>query len=299
MIEIRRILCPVDFSDASQHALDHAAALAKWYDSQVAVLHVLHSPVLPESPAIVGAGALTAFPPIARRESVDAHLEELVERVRGAGVKAEAILDDGNPAARVLETAATLAADLIVMGTHGVTGFERFMLGSVAEKVLRKASCPVVTVPPRAAIAARLPYTRILCPVDFSPSSLSALRFAFSIAEESDAHLTILHMFDWPPDDDLLVERFDAVEFRRVVEEQGRHRLDALVPDEVRVWCKPETNVRYGKPYQAILSEAESESADLIVIGVRGRNAVDVTLFGSTTNQVVRRAPCPVLTLKQ
>jgi nucleotide-binding universal stress UspA family protein len=185
------------------------------------------------------------------------------------------------------------------MGTHGLSGFERFMLGSVAEKVLRKATCPVMTVPPASVTATKIPYARLLCPVDFSDSSLAALRFAYSLAQEANANLTILHVFDWPVDDELLVERFDASEFRRHVEEGARKRLEALVTEEVRQWCTPSTKMAYGKPYREILAEAEREGADLIVIGVRGRNPLDVTVFGSTTNQVVRRASCPVLTLRQ
>ena len=187
---------------------------------------------------------------------------------------------------------------MIVMGTHGRGGFERFVLGSVAERVLRKATCLVMTVPPPAAVA-KVPYKRLLCPVDFSESSLAALNLAFSIAKESDAHLTILHVFDWPPDEELLVERFDSPELRRVIEDQARTRLDALVTDEVRVWCKPATKVSYGKPYRQILEIAERDEPDLIIMGVRGRNPLDVALFGSTTNHVVRRASCPVLTLRQ
>jgi nucleotide-binding universal stress UspA family protein len=173
------------------------------------------------------------------------------------------------------------------------------MLGSVAEKVLRKATCPVLTVPPASVTAAKVPYTRLLCPVDFSDSSLAALRFAFSIAEEADASLTILHVFDWPPDDELLVERLDSPEVRRLITEEGHGRLEALVTDEVRTWCKPSTKIAYGRPYREIVELAQNEGADLIVIGVRGRKPLDLTVFGSTTNQVVRRASCPVLTLKQ
>jgi universal stress protein A len=154
-------------------------------------------------------------------------------------------------------------------------------------------------VPPQAATTAKVPYTRLLCPVDFSDSSLAALRFAFSLAEEADAHLTILHVFEWSSDDQLLTQRFDTPDFRRVLEEETRRRLDALVPDDVRVWCKPSTKTAYGKPYRQILEFAEREGTDLIVVGVRGRNPLDLTFFGSTTNHVVRRAPCPVLTLKQ
>ena len=134
--------------------------------------------------------------------------------------------------------------------------------------------------------------------MDFSESSLCALRLAFSLAKESDARLTILHAFDWPPDDHLLLERFDAPEFRQEVEGQTRERLEALVTDEVRVRCKPITKISYGKPYCQILEMAKSEGSDLIIISVRGRNALDLAMFGSTTNHVVRQAPCPVLTMR-
>ncbi len=299
MVDIRRILCPIDFSDTSPHALEHAVAIAKWYESRITALHVIHPAFLLEPPILLAEFPKNEAPTEADRQSLREQLSAWLESANAAGLKTEMLFDEsGNPASHILECARSLQADLIVMGTHGRGGFERLMLGSVSEKVLRKAACPVLTVPPPALTAAKLPYTRLLCAVDFSESSLAALRFAFSIAEESDAHLTILHVFDWPPDEELLVERFDTPEFRRVAEEQARGRLEALVTDDVRTWCTPATKVSYGKPYREILESAEREGADLIVIGVRGRNPLDLMLFGSTTNQVVRRAPCPVLTLK-
>ena len=121
----------------------------------------------------------------------------------------------GTPPAGFSNTHSRVETDLIVLGTHGLSGVDRAMLGSVTEKVLRKASCPVLTVPPAVETAAKVPYKRLLCPVDFSESSLNALRHALSLAEEADASLTILHVFDWPRDGNLLVERFDTQEFRR------------------------------------------------------------------------------------
>jgi nucleotide-binding universal stress UspA family protein len=295
MIQIQRILCPIDFSATSRRALEHAVAVAKWYESHITALHVIHHPFLPQPPILFAEFPKNEPPP--ERQSLEAELRTWLEVARRAGVRADLLIDEGDPASHILEHAKSLQTDLVVMGTHGLGGVERLMLGSVAEKVLRKARCPVMTVPPPAAAAAKIPYTRLLCPVDFSESSLSALEFAFSIAKESDARLTILHVFDWPQDDELLVQRFDGAEFRRAVEDQVRSRLEALVSNDVRVWCKPETKIAYGKAYRQILEVAEREGSDLIVIGVRGRNPLDLTLFGSTTNHVVRRASCPVLTL--
>jgi CPA2 family monovalent cation:H+ antiporter-2 len=214
-----------------------------------------------------------------------------------AGVNVDVIVDEGNIPTRILEFGDTLRPDLVVMGTHGLGGFDRFILGSITEKVLRKSACPVLTVPP-AAGAIRIPYKRLLCPVDFSESSLAALRFATSIAKETDASLTIAHVFDWPSGD-AFMERFNEPEFRRLVEQDARERLEALVTDDLRTWCRPATAIAHGKAYREILAIAAREDADLIVMGVRGRNPVDLMLFGSTTNHVVRAATCPVLTLKQ
>jgi nucleotide-binding universal stress UspA family protein len=297
MIEIRSILYPIDFSEASRHALEHAVVLAKWYESRITALHVVHAPLFPQPPILVAGFAEAKAPAVPNHKACEEEMEAWLEPAHRVGLKTDAIVDDGNAAVRILERASSLQADLIVMGTHGLSGFERFVLGSVTEKVLRKATCPVMTVPPAAVTAAKVPYTRLLCPVDFSESSSAALRFAFSLAEESNANLTILHVVDWP-DEGLLAQRFDEPEFRRRVEEEARSRLEALVPDDVREWCKPSTKIAYGKPYREVLQTAEGEGTDLIVIGVRGRNALDLMVFGSTTNHVVRRAPCPVLTMK-
>lgn len=299
MVEIRRILCPIDFSEASRHALAHAVAIAKWYESQITALHVIQVARFPQPPILLAGIQQPGPADMRERRSIEEELRAWLEPAHRAGVKADVLVDEGRAATHIVGHANSRQADLVVMGTHGLSGFERFMLGSVAERVLRTARCPVMTVPPTAQTTAKIPYTRLLCPVDFSDSSLAALRFAFSIAKEADANVTVLHVFDWPVDDELLVQRFDEPEFRRLVEEQTRARLEALVTDDVRVWCKPTTEIAYGKPYREILQAAAADSADLIVIGVRGRNPVDLMLFGSTTNQVVRRASCPVLTLKQ
>ena len=298
MIEIRSILCPIDFSETSRHALEHALAIARWYDSEIVALHVVDLPLLPPLPIL---SAAVGDPVVVQEQDHRRRAEEALHawlEPHRPGVRADVLIGQGRPAAIVLDTARSRQSDLIVMGTHGLGGFERFMLGSVTEKVLRRATCPVMTVPPASQTAARVPYTRLVCPVDFSDSSTAALQFAFSMAKEADASLTILHVFEWPPDDDPLTQRFDVPAYRRALEEEARGRLEALVPDEVKVWCRPSTKVAHGKPYREILQVAEGEGADLIVIGVHGRNALDLAVFGSTTNQVVRRASCPVLTLK-
>lgn len=300
-LAIARILCPVDFSDTSRHAIEHAVALARWYQAGITALHVyprmtpMRDLPVPEDPV-----------PGADIQRLQTQTAASFEPATSVGIGVDVLVDIGQPAARILDRASTLPADVIVMGTHGTTGFERLLLGSVTEKVLRKARCPVLTVPPLAHAASRLPYARILCAVDFSDSSLAALQMSFSLAAQSGALLTLVHAVEWPwPEpphptfEDLPPEQAVALsDFRRYLHTSAVARLDSLIPDEARRHGVPTLRVTHGKPHMEILRAAAEAEADLIVIGVRGRSAVDLAVFGSTTNQVVRQSRCPVLTLR-
>jgi nucleotide-binding universal stress UspA family protein len=297
MRPINRILCPVDLSDVSQQAIDHAVVMARWHNAAITALHVTNPIVIPSTDfAVVGYGPSVAL--------TDDEIKEARQRVVDCfsayqPIAVDVVIDSGHPAQRILERAAAWPADLIVIGTHGHGGFERLVLGSVTEKLLRKATCPVMTVPPRAHTTSQLPFKRLLCPVDFSPSSLAALDCAFSLAKEGDAELTMLHVFEWLPEGEPLPDRHFAVpEYRREIEHEYGKKLQALVPGSAANWCRPTTRIAHGKAYREILTAASQDGADLIVMGVHGGNALDAMLFGSTTNQVVRRATCPVLTLR-
>jgi nucleotide-binding universal stress UspA family protein len=303
-MNIKQILCPTDFSEPSDHAIEQAVVIAGWYKARVTALHVV-SPMVAAVPGWASPGG----------EALDKdELERLRAETAGrfaaattAGLGLDILVDVGQPAGRILDRAASVPADLIVMGTHGASGFQHLVLGSVTEKVLRRASCPVLTVPPRAQATSRLPFRRLLCAVDFSDSSLAALQYAFSLAQESGAAMTILHVLEWPweePPSPVLEklpaeQGFALAEYRRYCEKSATARLESLVPASLRASNPATTRLRNGKPYVQILHVAAEESSDLIVIGVRGRNPLDMTMFGSTANQVVRRAACPVLTLRQ
>jgi nucleotide-binding universal stress UspA family protein len=302
MIEIRRILCPVDFSDHSRRALDHAIAIARWYESTVTVLYVFSSAPV----AAAGPGPMV-FEPIvltpADRDQLLADVTAFAEKESAPGVTIEAAVRGGSTANEILDHAASMKADVLVIGTHGRSGFERLLLGSVAEKVLRKASCPVMTVPrrlPDAVPAGPVLYKRILCPVDFSESSLHALKYAISLAQEADGQLTALHViaheFEYTGEmeynpgltiGDLLKEREDAL----------KRRLQEVVAGAPE-FCRLESLMTHGKPWREVLRVADEKQSDLIVMGVQGRGAADLLFFGSTTQRVVREASCPVLTLR-
>jgi len=227
-------------------------------------------------------------------------LEKLAAPARENGVPVSFGVYEGHVVGEILDRARDWPADLVVMGTHGRGGFERWVLGSVTEKVLRKASCPVLTVPPPAGglnPAGPVLFRSIVCPVDFSGASLAALGYALKLAEESCAEITVLHVLEWLLEEEpgARIAGFDVPEFRRYLEKDARERLLTLVPADARDWCRPREAVVGGRPWREILRVAEETRADLVVMGVRGRNPVDLALFGSTTQHVVRGARCPVL----
>jgi nucleotide-binding universal stress UspA family protein len=298
MIEIRRILCPTDLSDIAPRALDNALALARFHRAEIELLYV-SEPLLPGPAGPVSYPPWSVLDPAVRGRLAQA-LEALIAGAAPKGVAIAPKVVEGRVVAELLGRARSWPADLVVMGTHGRGGFERLVLGSVTEKVLRQAPCPVLTVPPPAAGVhpeGSVLFRRIVCPVDFSPASLAALGHALKLAEESCADLHVLHVVEWLAEEDPMahVAGFDVPEFRRHLQRDAESRLAKLVPDEARNWCKPHELVTRGRPWREILRVAEEQDAELVVMGVRGRNPVDLALFGSTTQHVVRGARCPVL----
>jgi len=303
-VRIHHILCPIDFSEGSRRALDHAVTLARRYRARVSVVHVYPLSIPVYGVAYTGPEGLqpVMLTELDRQQLLSRLDAEVVEDRAATHLTIETVLDEAaNVPEAIVSRARTTSADLIVIGTHGRSGFERLMLGSVAEKVLRKAACPVLTVPahapdavPREADSIR----RILCPVDFSSSSEGALEYAAALAQEAHASLTVLHVLELLPD---LAEYADAVgftDYRHARFQEARTQLSHTVKATVRETCKADELVLVGRAYAEILRVAGDQAADLIAMGVRGRGTTDLMFFGSTTNHVVRAARCPVLTIK-
>jgi nucleotide-binding universal stress UspA family protein len=311
MIDIKHVLCPVDFSAFSRHALEHAVQLARWFKSTLTVLYVYPHPAAPP-PGLFGGlpGPLPIepFPPLTvsperTREEMTAELTKFVSQIDTAGVIVCHDARAGSPVGTILDVATEVESDLTVLGTHGHSGFDRWMLGSVTEKILRKARCPVLTVPPPVTEpptdVLRL-FKRILCPVDFSETSLKALEYALALAKEADAEVLLMHVIEGLADLEHWQQPTSSaiVEYLRLSEQQALTSLRTVVPKEAYTWCRPHELLVTGKPYEVILRTAQEQDVHLIVMGVHGRNPIDLMFFGSTTNHVVRAAACPVLTLR-
>jgi nucleotide-binding universal stress UspA family protein len=300
MVRPTRILCPVDLSETSSRALDQAIALARSCKARLTILEVSWAGLPPIAYPGSATGASTPLLLPHQLEELREELRRFAERGTAAGVTMDLQIREGAVVPMILDEARTIGADLIVIGTHGRSGFDHLLLGSVTEKVLRKAECAVMTVPPgdRTAKPAPAAHT-IVCAVDFSPASIKALDYALSLAQERSATLALIHVFDWPPDRPIPRGfELETVAYRGKAQDDTRAQLHALVPDDARAWCRTEELVTIGRPHEEIVRLARDRDADLIVMGVHGRSSLNLALFGSTAHQVVRHASCPVVTVR-
>ena len=299
LIRLERILCPVDFSESSARALDYALAVSKHHRSELAVLHVL--PRILGDPDVYPYLSEPVFPNEATRERAFGQLGHFVHRALSEKHPVDVILADGRPLDNILERIEKLPADLLVMGTHGRGGFRRLVLGSVTEKALRLATCPVLTVSPKAPGPAvdGTAFKRVLCPIDFSPSSTKGFEMACSLVQDQ-GELILLHVADFYPEPgDESGNIYSLTAARERYREQALDKMGALA-DEFRS-DRFRLNLMVLEeipPYRGILKLADERHSELIVVGIRGRGPADLAFFGSTANHVVREALCPVLTVR-
>lgn len=296
---LQRILVPTDLSRPAAQALRYAVPLARQVGGKITLLHVLEWPVVP---AEVGAlmtdeARLTRGAEEAMADLADATVPpELLGRI---------MVRVGRSYEEISQAALDLKMDLIVQATHGRTGMRRVLLGSTAERVVRHAPCPVLTVPrssakpPPARRAAGLAHrvNRILVPVDFSPAAKAAVRYAAGLARLLEARLALLHVLeplpvsfaDYPDE----LAQLDAV--TQADARAHLARLAAAVPAGIPT----EQCLRQAPPRQGITAMAREWRSDLIVLPTRGLTGLKYIVLGSTAEAVVRHAPCPVLTLGQ
>lgn len=297
-MKIQRVLCPTDFSDCAFKAVRHASAIARWHGAD---LHVLHVAVDVVAPAQATGGPM----PLVIVRETSAEIERRLHDWLGeAGVPdagTTVVARDGEPARAIVRYTREAAIDVVVLGTEGLNRVERAALGSVAERVLHHAPCPVLTIPPGAEKASEHPavaFERILCAVDFSEQSQAAVAMALSIARENQGNLTLLHVLETLTEEEArLVAHYRVGEFVEMRRRELAAELKTLIPDSARPWCKAVVLVELGRPAQIILRVAKEAGADLIVMGSQGHSGLTAAIFGSATHTVVHRATVPVLTV--
>ncbi len=304
MIAFKHILCPVDFSDTSARALTYATALAAHYDARLTVLHV--APAFHE-PLASDVAAYTPTP--GSRDHIIAALRWSIEQAGATALDASAVAREGRASEVIVHWAAAMDVDLLAMGTHGLGGFHRLCLGSVTEKVVRTATCPVLTVPPSMAgtPGGSVVFKNILCPIDYSPSSLQALAYALELGHQGHGRVTALHALEYTEPEELPEPSvfdpcrkavLDDHRRREWLIENARTRLHAQLVGKSWTSCEIEEVVVFNRAYKEILQRAAASGADLIAMGAQGSGGIELLLYGSNTHHVVRAATCPVLSVR-
>ncbi len=303
MQSIRKILIPVDFSECSAAAVEQAVWLAASSRAELELLHVWQAatflaPDLGLSGAPPAALAFSELLEAQARQQLGKFEHELA--VRGIRV-ARASAEQGDPWRVIVEAAKYRECDLLVMGTHGRTGLEHALLGSVVEKVLRHAPCPVLSVRAASSAPAARAIKRMLVPIDYSDSSRHALNAALALASTLGAELDVVHVWDRPSwMGDTLTVRVEGVDrpLGALIRDNAQAEMNdflATLPDE-RVRKLPHRLIS-GDPAAAVLREREAGGHDLIVIGTHGRSGLKHLLLGSVAEKLTRLATVPVLTV--
>ena len=289
-ITLKNVLYLTDFSEPSEVALPFAISIAREYGAKVHAFHVLIPAVYTYmTPEMVEAAL----------ENQDEIARESMQRVESqlAGLPHESVIERGTGIWPGLERAIKdYAIDLIVLGTHGRTGAQKLLLGSVAEEVFRRSPVPVLTIGPaeRSGAHKAAKFRHVLFATDFTAESLAAAPYAVSMAQENNARLILLHVME----ESGIRPTDQAAEDAK---SNAAYQLHEIVPATAELWCRPEAVVIFGNSAEQILKTAKERDADLIILGVRdarGRIGAATHLERTTAHKVVVHATCPVLTVR-
>jgi nucleotide-binding universal stress UspA family protein len=292
MSKVTNVLVALDFSEGSRAALQCAAGLASRLGARLTALHV--------TPPYTTYEPLPAFPPPApldpeRLRQIQEHLRRFVTPAGSEHPSGEVVVREGDPADEILAYAAGAGVDLVVLGTHGRRGFERWILGSVTERVARRAGCSVLGVPQTSKGA---PFTRVLCGLDLSDSSVETLEQAAAIARASNARLTVLYVADgshWY--EPAPISGVDMEAMRQAVTSSAQERLGELIALHVPKSTSVDVQVAFGRAQREIERVAR-EGTDLVVLGASSSRGVDRFFFGSTAQHILRAGVGPVLLVR-
>ena len=283
-LSLKNILFPTDLSPVSRAALPFARALAEIYGSTILFAHA----VSPEPHLQVPLDRLPAQDDVVWAQARQRFGEFVDEQSLGA-IPYKILLDRGEVGDVIPAMIDQQAIDMVILATHGRRGVSKVLLGSAAEKIYRSATCPVLTVGPKAREARDWKLRRILCPVDVSEDPEPVLHYALSLAEENQSEFIMMQSIPLVP-----------WQHRAAVDLQARLGLENLIPEQAKDWCTPEFVVRWEHPAEAILHEAQVREADLIVMSVHRSRALSLSahLPWPVASEVVSRAPCPALTVR-
>lgn len=300
LVRFKKLLVTTDFSETSMTGVRYARSFADHFDADLALVHVVE----PLPPVSEMHNVLLIQSDADMRKLAERQVAQLAKKLSGKNLAVTGLVRSGKPFHEIATLAGNREADVIVIGTHGHTGWQRVLLGSTAERVVRHAPCPVLTVPFAAGKGRKrtvpgLPLKKILVPIDLSETSAQALPYASALARQFDAKIILLYVIEpvaiSPVFWDLLplpenTDQTAELAVKAQLDQLGREVFAAEVPAR--------TLVANGVPHEEITKAAKSLGADLIILSTHGHTGLKHVLLGSTAERVVRHATCPVLVVR-
>jgi nucleotide-binding universal stress UspA family protein len=286
-VSISKIMVTTDFSEVSDRALDYAIALARRYDARIYLAHVISpDPFQFAEPQL----AQATYEKV--RQVAEEGITDILISGKLRGVPHEVLMEEGNVWPSLDSLIVRNEIDLLVVGTHGRGKIQKLLIGSVAEEIFRKADCAVLTVGPavKSPEAKEVELKHILFATDFGPGAEKAAAYAFSLAQEHNATLTLLHV----------IESAASYTEESVARQREINvvRMKQLMPAGTENWCKPDFRATFGAAVEEILIAARESKADLIVMGAKARKNLAGHAPLTIAYNVVTKATCPVLTVR-
>ena len=322
-LQPKKIMCAVDFSDSTSEILVYSVALCKEFHAKLFVVHVVDD----VNTSRLDSGIMINDEILQERHISKAE-ELLGNLVKEVKIEHEIIISKGKSADKIRQLALKEQIDLVITATHGKSGFERLLIGSVTEKLIKILDCPLLVIRTKARHSIsrdnyEVKLKKILVGCDFSADSKQAFDYGLSLAQEFQADVYLAHVIkptehvdlkpadyiNVLPGDYLVWGTSDYHEIQQKVTEENREKINQLrsrlekqlqlmVPEECQIWCKPHATLLFGEPYRELINYAKDYDIDMIVLGVRGHTLWDKLMVGSTTDRVIREAPCPVLAVR-
>jgi nucleotide-binding universal stress UspA family protein len=320
MPQVNHILVPIDLHDQAEPVVSWAALMARAFHSPVTLLHVnegleslKHHPLMQSQTFPEMSEAVTNWRKT-YEQSVQAAFTRLTEQ-HGRDYSVTTMQLEGRAQVVILDYLEKHPTDLVVMGTHGRPWYQRMVLGSTAETVLRAAPCPVLIVPNRVNTQLLPRCKTLLVPIDFSVGGMVSEEWALQLASQEEKKVILLHAVENP-----LLDVYDPdkveLDLKKIMEESRLHpprsaqpfwdhahqvahaKLTTMRQQFLGVHAQVELIVREGPAAEDILKTAEKREVDLIVIATHGRSGMRRLFLGSVTEKVIRSAPCPVLAVR-
>lgn len=295
---IRNILLPIDFSKTCLAGIPYAVTFAKRFEAKITLLHVIEPPSYPDW----GYANLTLRDfKLAKIMHAKIEALRLVADPGGNSIEST-VVRLGEADLKITGTARECESDLILMPTHGRVGLGHLLLGSDAERVIRHAPCPVLTLrrPERAGkrlAGSAASIKNILVPIDFSPASLLAIDYAVAFAKRYQANLTLLYVVPTtlPADVTQVTMVLEYERWARLARMEMRKLCAEKIPRPLQV----ERIVCEGSPHHEVSKQAKEGDFDLVVIAAHGKTGLQRFMLGSTAERIVQYTPCPVLVVRE